>query len=111
MIEIIRADYIRTARAKGVREFVVVMKHAVRNGLIPIITLVGSSLPVVLAGSVVVEMVFQIEGMGKLAFDSVTNRDYAVLMGLNILTAALTLIGVFLADLAYAYADPRISYR
>lgn len=111
LIEIIRADYIRTARAKGVREFVVVMKHAVRNGLIPIITLVGSSLPFVLAGSVVVEWVFEIEGMGKLAFDSVTNRDYAVLMGLNILTASLTLIGVFLADLAYAYADPRISYR
>lgn len=111
LIEIIRADYIRTARAKGVREFVVVMKHAVRNGLIPIITLVGSSLPYVLAGSVVVEWVFEIEGMGKLAFDSVTNRDYAVLMGLNILTASLTLIGVFLADLAYAFADPRISYR
>ena len=111
LIEIIRADYIRTARAKGVREFVVVMKHAVRNGLIPIITLVGSSLPYVLAGSVVVEWVFEIEGMGKLAFDSVTNRDYAVLMGLNILTASLTLVGVFLADLAYAFADPRISYR
>jgi len=59
----------------------------------------------------VVEWVFEIEGMGKLAFDSVTNRDYAVLMGLNILTASLTLIGVFLADLAYAFADPRISYR
>ncbi len=111
MIEIIRADYIRTARAKGVREFVVVMKHALRNGLIPIITLVGSSLPYVLAGSVVVEYIFEIEGMGKLAYDSVNNRDYAVLMGLNILTATLTLIGVFLADLAYAYADPRISYR
>jgi peptide/nickel transport system permease protein len=111
LIEIIHADYIRTARAKGVHEFVVVMKHAVRNGLIPIITLIGSSLPVVLAGSVVVEFIFQIEGMGKLAFDSVTNRDYAVLMGLNILTAALTLVGVFLADLAYAFADPRISYR
>jgi peptide/nickel transport system permease protein len=111
LIEIIRADYIRTARAKGVRESIVVLKHAVRNGLIPIITLVGSSLPIVLAGSVVVEFIFQIEGMGKLAFDSVTNRDYAVLMGLNILTAALTLVGVFLADLAYAFADPRISYR
>lgn len=111
MIEIIRADYIRTARAKGVREFFVVMKHALRNGLIPIITLVGSSLPFVLAGSVVVEYIFQIEGMGKLALESVNNRDYAVLMGLNILTASLTLIGVFLADLAYAFADPRISYR
>jgi len=111
LIEIIHADYIRTARAKGLHEFVVIMKHAVRNGLIPIITLIGSSLPVVLAGSVVVEFIFQIEGMGKLAFDSVTNRDYAVLMGLNILTAALTLVGVFLADLAYAFADPRISYR
>jgi peptide/nickel transport system permease protein len=111
LIEIIRADYIRTARAKGLREFVVIMKHAVRNGLIPIITLIGASLPVVLAGSVVVEFIFQIEGMGKLALESVFKRDYAVLMGLNILTAALTLVGVFLADLAYAYADPRISYR
>jgi peptide/nickel transport system permease protein len=111
MIEIIRADFIRTARAKGLSEFVVVAKHAVRNSLIPIITLLGASLPVVIGGSIVVEFIFQIDGMGKLAYVAVVQRDYAVIMGLNILTAVLTMVGVFLADLAYAVVDPRISYR
>jgi len=111
MIEIVRADYIRTARAKGLHEFVVVMKHAVRNGLIPIITLIGASLPAILGGSIIVEFIFEIDGMGKLAYDSVIKRDYAVIMGVNILTASLTMVGIFLADLAYAIVDPRISYR
>jgi peptide/nickel transport system permease protein len=111
LIEIIRADYIRTARAKGLRELTVVLKHAVRNGLIPIITLLGASFPVILGGSVIIEYIFQIDGMGKLAYDSVQKRDYGVILGLNILTAVLTMIGVFLADLAYAVADPRIRYR
>lgn len=111
LIEIIREDYVRTARAKGLSEFVVVLKHALRNGLIPIITLLGASLPVILGGSIVVEFIFEIDGMGKLAYESVLKQDYAVIMGLNILTAILTVVGIFLADLAYAVVDPRISYR
>jgi peptide/nickel transport system permease protein len=111
LIEIIREDYVRTARAKGLSEFVVVLKHALRNGLIPIITLIGGALPVILGGAVIDEFIFEIEGMGKLAYESVLKQDYAVLMGLNILTAVLTMVGIFLADLAYAVVDPRIRYR
>ena len=111
LIEIIREDYVRTARAKGLSEFVVVLKHALRNGLIPVITLLGASLPVILGGSIVVEFVFEIDGMGKLAYESVLKQDYAVIMGLNILTAILTVVGIFLADLAYAVVDPRITYK
>jgi len=111
LIDIIRADFVRTARAKGLSELVVVLKHALRNGLIPIITLLGASLPAVLGGSIIVEVIFQIDGMGKFALEAVLTRDYAVIMGINILVAALTLVGVFLADLAYAIVDPRISYK
>ncbi|HEX5031062.1 MAG TPA: ABC transporter permease [Candidatus Eisenbacteria bacterium] len=111
LLEVVREDYVRTARAKGLSEFVVVVKHAVRNSLIPIITLLGASLPVLIGGSIVVEFIFEIDGMGKLALEAVTKRDYAVIMGENILAAVLTMVGVFLADLAYAVVDPRISYK
>ncbi len=111
LIEIIRSDFVRTARSKGLSEFVVVMKHAVRNGLIPIITLLGASLPVLIGGSVVVEKIFGIDGMGKLGLEAVVKRDYAIIMGLNMIAAVLTMVGVFLADLFYAVVDPRISYR
>jgi peptide/nickel transport system permease protein len=111
LIEVIREDYVRTARAKGLSEFMVVMKHAVRNSLIPIITLLGTALPVVIGGSIVVEYIFEIDGMGKLAYEAVLKKDYSVILGLNILTAVLTMVGIFLADLAYAVVDPRISYK
>jgi len=111
LIEIIRSDFVRTARAKGLSEFVVVVKHAARNGLIPIITLLGASLPVLIGGSIVVEVIFEIDGMGKLGYEAVRGTDYAVIMGINILVAVLTLIGVFLSDLVYAIVDPRISFK
>jgi len=111
LLEVVREDYVRTARAKGLSEFVVVVKHAVRNSLIPIITLLGASLPILIGGSIVVEFIFEIDGMGKLALEAVTKRDYAVIMGENILAAILTMVGVFVADLAYAVVDPRISYK
>jgi len=111
LIEILRADFVRTARAKGLGEFVVVLKHAVRNGLIPIITLLGASLPVLIGGSVVVEKIFGIDGMVKLGLEAVVKRDHAIIMGINVIAAVLTMVGVFLADLCYALVDPRISYR
>ncbi|MGH7337828.1 MAG: ABC transporter permease, partial [Myxococcota bacterium] len=111
LLEIMRADYVRTARAKGLSEFVVVLKHAVRNGLIPIITLLGGSLPFLIGGSIVIEVIFGIDGMGRLGYEAVRQTDYAVIMGINVLTAVLTMVGIFLADLCYAVADPRISYR
>ena len=111
LLEVIRADYIRTARAKGLTEFVVVMRHAVRNSLIPIVTLLGASLPVIIGGSVVVEYIFQIDGMGRLGWQAVTGRDYGVLLGLNFIAAILTMVGVLLTDILYAILDPRIRYQ
>ncbi len=110
VIDVIRADYIRTARAKGLHEFVVIMKHAVRNGMIPILTLLGSLLPVLVSGSVVIEVVFGIPGMGLYLFDAINLRDYNAVMGVLIIASLLTLLGILISDLSYAAVDPRISF-
>ena len=104
-------DFVRTARAKGLSEFVVVCKHAVRNSLIPIVTLLAASLPALIGGSVVVETIFGIDGMGRLAWQAVQRRDYSIILGINLLGAILTMIGIFLTDLFYAVLDPRIRYK
>jgi len=109
VIDVIRADYIRTARAKGLSEPVVILKHAARNGMIPILTLLGSLLPVLVSGSVVIEVVFEIPGMGMYLFESINRRDYNAVMGILLISSVLTLIGILLSDLSYALADPRIS--
>jgi peptide/nickel transport system permease protein len=109
VIDVIRADYIRTARAKGLEEPVVIIKHAVRNGMIPILTLLGGILPVLVSGNVVVEVVFNIPGMGQYLFESIGNRDYNAVMAVLLASAGLTLVGILLSDLSYALADPRIS--
>lgn len=110
LLDVIRSDYIRTARAKGLPEWMVVIKHAVRNGMIPIITLLGSTLPVVLGGSIVIEYIFAIDGMGALMLQSIGQRDYNVILGVLLLSSVLTLVGILLSDIAYALVDPRISY-
>ncbi len=110
MLEVIRQDYIRTARAKGLAERMVIYKHALRNSLIPIITLLAGILPGLIGGSIVVEQIFSIPGMGQLAFQALNERDYPIIMGELTLTAVLTLIGVLLADVLYSVADPRIAY-
>jgi peptide/nickel transport system permease protein len=109
VIDVIRADYIRTARAKGLEEPVVIIKHAVRNGMIPILTLLGGILPVLVSGSVVIEMVFNIPGMGQLLVESITTRDYNVVMAILLASAVLTLVGILISDLSYAIVDPRIN--
>jgi oligopeptide transport system permease protein len=108
MIEALGQDYIRTARAKGVSEFRVFFKHALRNSLIPVVTYVGPLIAAVLTGSFVVEKVFAIPGMGKFFVESITNRDYTVLMGLTVLNAALLCAAVLIVDLLYGFIDPRI---
>ncbi len=108
MLEVIRQDYIRTARAKGLTERTVIYKHALRNALIPIVTLMGLELPGLIGGSVIIETIFAIPGMGQLSFQSVLARDYPVIMGLTMLGAVLTLIGNFLADLSYAWINPKV---
>ncbi|WP_305041928.1 ABC transporter permease [Geoalkalibacter sp.] len=108
MLEVIRQDYILTARAKGLSESVVIYKHALRNALLPVITILGLSVPGLIGGSVIFETIFAIPGMGKLFFDSVMMRDYPVIMGVLVMGAVLTLVGNLIADLSYALADPRI---
>jgi len=109
MLEAIRQDYIRTARAKGLSEKAVIFKHAFRNSIIPIVTLLAALLPAMLGGSVIVESIFSIPGMGQLAFESILARDYPVIMAITTISAVLTLVGILLADVCYALVDPRIS--
>ena len=111
MLQVLRADYIRTARAKGLKERTVVWKHGVRNGMMPIVTLLGTALPVLVAGSVFIETVFNIDGFGRLMIQSIFQRDYNVVMGIQLIVAMLTLVGLLLTDLIYASMDPRISFK
>jgi peptide/nickel transport system permease protein len=108
MLEVIRQDYIKTARAKGLSERTVVYHHALRNALLPVITILGLSVPGLIGGSVIFETIFAIPGMGQLFYWSVMSRDYPVIMGILVIGAFLTLIGNLLADLSYSLADPRI---
>lgn len=111
MIETIRQDYIRTAHAYGFSERTVIYRYALRNSLIPIITLLGNFLPAMVAGSVIIESIFSIPGMGKLFYDSILGRDYPVVMGVFTITALLTMVGLILSDLLYALVDPRIRFE
>ena len=104
-------DFIRTARAKGLAEHAVLFGHALRNALIPLVTLLGVSLPHLLGGAIIVEQIFQWPGMGRLAIEAISQRDYPVLMGLNLMTAGLVVTGSLLADILYAVIDPRIRLR
>jgi len=108
MLEVIHQDYILTARAKGLSERVVILRHALRNALLPVITILGLSVPGLIGGSVIFETIFAIPGMGKLFYDGVMMRDYPLIMGVLVIGAILTLVGNLLADIGYAVADPRI---
>ena len=111
MQEVIRQDYIRTARAKGVGPVRVLLHHAFRNTLIPLVTMIGLTLPVLLSGSIILEQIFSWPGMGKLFFESIRERDYPTMMGLVLMFSVLTLLGQMLADFLYAVVDPRVSYN
>jgi peptide/nickel transport system permease protein len=111
MLEVIRQDYIKTAYAKGLKEHEVVFKHALRNALLPIVTILGLSIPGLIGGSVIFEMIFSIPGMGRLFFSSVMARDYPTIMGILTMVAVLTLIGNLIADISYALVDPRIRVK
>ena len=108
MLEVIRQDYILTARAKGLSERQVIYKHALRNALLPAITILGLSIPGLIGGSVIFETIFAIPGMGQLFYMSVMARDYPTVMGILLIGAVLTLVGNLIADVSYAAADPRI---
>ena len=108
MLEVLHQDFITTARSKGLGEKKVVFIHALKNAVLPLITIIGLSIPGLIGGSVIAESIFAIPGMGKLFYDSVLSRDFPVIMGILTIGAVLTLIGNLLADLGYAWADPRV---
>ncbi len=108
VIEVINADHVRTARAKGLPELVVLARHVARNGMIPLLTLLGGLLPALVSGSVVIEVVFGIPGIGSYLFDAINLRDYNAVMGVLVIITGATIAGVFLSDVAVALADPRV---
>lgn len=110
MLEVISQDYIRTARAKGLSEFTVIFKHALRNALIPILTLFSNFLPALLGGSVLVEYIFGIHGMGRLSWESIEQKDYPTLMALIYIDAIIVLVSILLTDILYVWVDPRITF-
>ncbi|HEO66016.1 MAG TPA: ABC transporter permease, partial [Spirochaetes bacterium] len=110
MLEVLRQDYIRTARAKGLSEKTVIIKHALRNSLIPIITIASSILPILIGGSVIIERVFNIPGMGQLGFNAILQRDYNVIMAVLYLSSILTLVGILISDILYVLVNPRITF-
>ena len=111
MLDVIRSDFVRTARAKGLSETAVVLRHAARNGMMPVVTLLGGVLPGLIGGSIIVEYIFNIQGMGLLVFEAINGRDYNIVMGETLIIAALTLVGILLSDVMYALLDPRISLQ
>ncbi|MCS7230842.1 MAG: ABC transporter permease [Elusimicrobiota bacterium] len=111
MIEQLNSEYIKFAISKGTPKNKVVLKHAFRNVLIPVVTIVGLSLPEVIGGAFIFETIFAYPGMGRLGYEAIMSRDYPLIMGISVITAFLTLLGNFLADLLYIYVDPRVRYK
>lgn len=111
MLDTLSADYVRTARAKGLSNRAMILRHALGNSIIPLITVTATLLPAMLGGSVIIEKIFSIPGMGLLAFEAVTTRDYNVVMAVATLSGFVNLVGLLLGDIAYAVADPRITFE
>ena len=111
MLEVLRQDYVRTAWAKGLRERAVVVRHALRNALIPVITMLGMQLPILIGGSVIMEQIFVLPGMGRLMLNALSQRDYPVVSGINLLVASIVVGLNLVIDLSYSWFDPRLRYR
>ena len=111
MLEVLRQDYVRTAWSKGLRERVVVTRHALKNALIPVITILGFHTPVLIGGSVIIEQIFCLPGTGRLFIDAMAARDYTIVTGINLFVACFVLLNILVIDLTYAYLDPRVRYK
>ena len=111
MLEVLRQDYVRTAWAKGLGERLVIARHALKNALIPVLTMIGLQLPVLVGGAVVVESIFNLPGIGGIMVQAMEKRDYAIVSGLNLVAATFILFVNLIIDLSYAWLDPRIRYR
>ena len=110
MLEVLRQDYIRTAWAKGLNERVVVVRHAIKNALIPVVTLIGLQIPILVGGSVIMENIFNLPGIGRLFLDALGDRDYPVVSGVNLVFGAVVMFSILLTDMIYPYLDPRVRY-
>ena len=111
MLEVLRQDFIRTAWSKGLRERIVVMRHATRNALIPVVTWVGFQLPLLVGGAVVIETIFGLPGMGRLLVDALGERDYPVVTGIALIVAVFVVLVSLLVDLTYGWLDPRVRHE
>ena len=111
MLEVLRQDYVRTAWAKGLRERVVVMRHAVKNALIPVVTLIGLQLPILIGGAVIMENIFNLPGLGRLLLTALNDRDYPMVSGINLFFATAVVLFNLVIDLLYSYLDPRVRYE
>ena len=111
MLDVLKQDYIKTAYAKGLSKKQVIFNHALKNALLPLITIIGLSIPGLIGGSFIIETIFSYPGMGRLGYDAIMARDYPVIMGIGVISAFLTLLGNIIADVLYSAADPRIRYK
>ena len=111
MLEVLRQDYIRTAWAKGLSERTIILRHALKNAMIPVVTVIGLIFPMLVAGSVIIESIFALPGVGRLMIDALNTRDYPIISGINLLVASVVLVVNLAVDLPYAYLDPRIRYK
>ena len=111
VLEILQQDYLRTARAKGIGRFKVIYKHALRNALIPIVTVIGMEIPMLFGGAIIIEQVFSWPGLGLMTMSAISNRDYPVIMGVCLLSAVVVLVGNLLTDILYALVDPTIQLQ
>ena len=111
MLEVLRQDYVRTARSKGLKERVVIYRHSVKNALIPIVTVVGGQIPILVGGSVIIENIFVLPGLGRLFVDALAQRDYPMVSGINLFFGTVILLNNLFIDLLYPFVDPRVRYR
>jgi peptide/nickel transport system permease protein len=111
MLEVLRQDYIRTAWSKGLRERVVIIRHALKNALIPVVSIAALQIPVLIGGSVIIEQIFSLPGMGRYFLEAIADRDYTIVSGINLVVASVVLLNNLVTDMTYAYLDPRVQYR
>lgn len=111
LLEVLRQDYIRTAWAKGLRERLVISRHALKNALFPVVTIIGLQLPILIGGAVVIETIFALPGIGRYFVTALNMRDYPIVSGVNLVVSLFALVCILLVDIAYAYLDPRVQYR
>ncbi|HSR10888.1 MAG TPA: ABC transporter permease, partial [Thermodesulfobacteriota bacterium] len=109
--EVLRQDYVRTAWAKGLKERVIILRHALKNAMIPVVTLFGLNIPVLIGGTVIVEQIFVLPGLGLLMFDAINQRDYPIITGLMLVIGLVVLVVNLLVDLSYGFLDPKIRYK